>query len=107
MLLEKDPESRADFDKIKGHPFFAGMDFEKVLKREYKPEFVPKTTGPIAANFDTEFTMENPMDSMATPNPQGKDGFVGFSVADGGGGFNGGDSSSEGEQGSLLAPTSM
>ena len=93
MLLEKDPERRADFDRIKGHPFFKGLDFEKVLRREIKPAFVPPSNGIITANFDTEFTMENPQDSLATPTPMARDEFKGFSFA----GVPDGSSSSDGE----------
>jgi hypothetical protein len=37
MLLEKDPAKRADFDFIKLHPFFKGLDFEAVLHLESAP----------------------------------------------------------------------
>lgn len=91
-LLEKEPEKRADFSKIKDHPFFQGLDWEKVLRREIQPAFVPPSNGVITANFDTEFTMENPMDSLATPMVNEKGEFDGFSMVQG---ADGGSSSSD------------
>jgi serine/threonine protein kinase len=81
MLLEKDPDHRGDFDKIRAHPFFAKLDFEKVLAKQMKPAFVPPSNGFVASNFDREFTMENPQDSLATPIPTARDAFSGFSFA--------------------------
>jgi serine/threonine protein kinase len=34
--------AKSDFLEIKNHPFFATIDWEKLLKREVKPPFVPK-----------------------------------------------------------------
>jgi len=81
MLLEKDPAKRADFGRVKGHPFFADLDFETVLRGEVKPLYCPPANGDIVGNFDTEFTMENPQDSLATPIAAAKDQFEGFSYA--------------------------
>lgn len=81
-LLEKEAENRADFNMIKDHAFFQGLDWEKVVRREIKPAFVPPSSGVITANFDTEFTMENPMDSLATPAVD-KEVFKGFSLVQG------------------------
>ena len=67
-LLAKDPDERLTFDQIKVHPFFKGMDFDKVLKREYKPSFVPAIPNEVApVNFDSEFTCEPAQDSLAAP----------------------------------------
>jgi serine/threonine protein kinase len=54
---------------IKAHRFFSSLDFDKVLKKEYTPEFVP----PVAhegdtSNFDKEFTNQRAMDSVVTTN---------------------------------------
>ncbi|KAJ5076207.1 non-specific serine/threonine protein kinase [Anaeramoeba ignava] len=43
-LLQKQPEKRLGFngiDEIKNHPFFEGIDWDKVLKKEYEPFFIP------------------------------------------------------------------
>jgi serine/threonine protein kinase len=79
LLIDKDPETRADFDRIRGHPFFGGLDFEKVLAREIKPSYIPKITGIGIKNFNSEFTAEKAMDSFATPADEAKDDFAGFS----------------------------
>jgi serine/threonine protein kinase len=112
ILLEKDPEIRADFAKVRVHPFFAGLDFERVLAREMRPSYVPTVSEHGIKNFDKEFTAEKPMDSFATPARQAHDDFAGFSFVDGGrtgGGGRGGDkeSSSEGEEASSLTPTHL
>jgi serine/threonine protein kinase len=108
MLLEKDPEVRADFEKVRVHPFFQGLDFEKVLAREYQPAFKPPTSGVGIQNFDSEFTTEKPMDSLATPAPAGQAAFEGFSCVTGQG-KDGRNSSSDGEGDaeSSLAPSTM
>ncbi|KAH0793094.1 AGC family protein kinase [Histomonas meleagridis] len=79
-LLQKDPNKRFDFDNIMKHKFFNGMDFNDVLARKYQPEFVPTSKNPVASNFDTEYTMENPQDSLATPAPFADGAFDGFSM---------------------------
>jgi serine/threonine protein kinase len=100
MLLEKDPDARGDFAKINGHPFFAGLDFEKVLAREVRPAYVPVVG---IRNFDSEFTREKPMDSFATPAKQAHEAFEGFSCVGGPGGAE--HSSSEGEAVGLTPST--
>jgi len=41
-FLEKDPERRlSDPEKIKGHVFFKGMDWDKLYRKEVKPPYVP------------------------------------------------------------------
>jgi len=61
-LFKKDPERRLgggpnDAEDIKKHPWFEGIDWGAVLRREYKPPFVPKTKSEIdVSNFDVEFT---------------------------------------------------
>jgi hypothetical protein len=46
QLLDKNPESRLgygpeDAAAIQRHPFFAGLDWKKVLQREIPPPFKP------------------------------------------------------------------
>lgn len=57
-----------DVDAIKGHPFFATIDWVKLANREVEPPFKPagKGQGDIA-NFDQEFTSE---DASLTPTEQ-------------------------------------
>ena len=78
-LLAKVPEERFTFEQIKTHPFFKGMDFDKVLRKEYKPSFVPFILNETAlGNFDSEFTREPAQDSLAAPVVN-TDAFKGFS----------------------------
>jgi protein-serine/threonine kinase len=32
-----------DFEELRAHPFFAPIDWEKLVRRAIKPPFVPKT----------------------------------------------------------------
>jgi serine/threonine protein kinase len=106
MLLEKDPDARADFERVRGHPFLNGLDFEKVLARQIQPAFIPPSSPDGVGNFDSEFTNEKPMDSFATPTQVAHDDFVGFSCVQGQPG-----SSSEGSEpdspDSSVAPSTM
>ena len=53
---------------VLGHPFFSGMDMNKVLNKQIAPEFVPpkQKNDADVRNFDDEFTNEAPKDSMPT-----------------------------------------
>ena len=93
LLLVKDPQQRGAFDQIKNHPFFKGMSFEDVLAKKYTPPFKPPETKEMVGNFDSEFTMENPLDSLATPMPSVTNAFDGFS-------YNGPDDLSESDESS-------
>lgn len=62
-LLTKNPNNRPDFNGIKDHVFFKGIDWDKVYNREYQPSFVPKQTTP---NCDSCFLQESPADSIVT-----------------------------------------
>ncbi|EWM22280.1 protein kinase 2 [Nannochloropsis gaditana] len=53
--------------EIKNHPFFAGLDWDKVTNRKYQPEFVPpraRRRSVDVDNFDKEFTQEVCQDSV-------------------------------------------
>lgn len=68
-LLNRDPSqrlgSRGAAD-IKAHPFFAEIDWGKLLARRYQPPFKPKVASASdTSNFDDEFTSEVPQDSLA------------------------------------------
>lgn len=71
-LLQKDPEDRLGFQggqQIKEHPWFEGVDWEKVEAKQYKPPFVPKVAGDDwVNNFDSEFTNEEPVNSFVPVN---------------------------------------
>ena len=66
-LIEKlfvcNPQKRLGYkssDEVKNHPFFKGIDFDKVLRKEYKPPFIPKLKDDIDLRyFDENFTKLN------------------------------------------------
>lgn len=44
-------------DDIKNHPWFKDVDWEKLYKKEIKPEFIPIVEHEIdVSNFDDDFT---------------------------------------------------
>ena len=63
-LLVIDPESRLGYGKdgttkIKNHKFFNGVDWDKALKKEYKPPFIPELLDELDLKyFDKTFTEE-------------------------------------------------
>eukprot|EP00698_Gefionella_okellyi_P005112 TRINITY_DN14693_c0_g1_i1.p1 TRINITY_DN14693_c0_g1~~TRINITY_DN14693_c0_g1_i1.p1 ORF type:complete len:441 (+),score=98.79 TRINITY_DN14693_c0_g1_i1:75-1397(+) len=88
-LLERDPPKRlgsggGDMDEIKREPFFAGLDFDKVMARGYKPQFRPslKTGETDTSNFDEVFTTEKAVDSVVdsrlSETAKAKSNFDGF-----------------------------
>ena len=69
-LLDRDPKQRmCDIEKLKSHPFFSGIDFQELYKRNYKPEFIPSIHKGESDTkyFDSEFTKQ------ATDLPGGDD----------------------------------
>lgn len=68
-LLVKNPAERPKLKQIKEHPFFAGLDWDKVLAREYKPAFVPVISHRTdASNFSESYTCEVAVDSYTPDN---------------------------------------
>lgn len=63
-LLEVDPKNRIgygekDSESIKLHPFFEGIDWDKLLEKKYTPEFIPNIKSEDDIHyFDTYFTNE-------------------------------------------------
>jgi len=50
--------------EIKSHEFFNGICWEKVLKRDYEPPFIPSLSSEDdVSNFDTRFTSKSPRES--------------------------------------------
>ncbi|KAK2873540.1 hypothetical protein FQN49_002280, partial [Arthroderma sp. PD_2] len=66
-LLDRDPNRRLGVGgaaEIKGHHFFANIDWRKLLQRKYEPSFRPNVEDARdTANFSDEFTGEIPVDS--------------------------------------------
>ncbi|RVX66703.1 hypothetical protein B0A52_09516 [Exophiala mesophila] len=67
-LLDRNPERRLGAGgaaEIKAHHFFAGIDWRKLLQRKYEPSFKPNVVDARdTANFDKDFTSEEPKDSF-------------------------------------------
>ena len=59
-LFVSNPKKRLGYnsaDEVKNHPFFNGVDFDKVLRKEYKPPFIPKLKDDTDLRyFDEDFT---------------------------------------------------
>ncbi|KAJ3124271.1 hypothetical protein HK098_001281 [Nowakowskiella sp. JEL0407] len=68
-LLDRDPNKRLGAEgpeKIKKHPFFSDINWDKLLARKYQPLFRPNVASATdTSNFDSEFTSEVPVDSVA------------------------------------------
>jgi hypothetical protein len=81
-LLEKDPRRRGNLETIRAHPWLSHLDFEKVLRRGYRPEYVPRRGGEnVTPNVDAEVEGEQPMDSLAmgVEDAEAAEAFEGFS----------------------------
>ncbi|EKM75000.1 hypothetical protein AGABI1DRAFT_116625 [Agaricus bisporus var. burnettii JB137-S8] len=70
-LLQRDPSKRLGAnggEEIKRHPFFARyIDWNRLLARKIQPPFKPSVESVLdVANFDTDFTSEEPQDSVVT-----------------------------------------
>ncbi|KAG5461630.1 MAG: hypothetical protein BJ554DRAFT_6143 [Olpidium bornovanus] len=66
-LLERDPARRLGSgangsQDVKNHPFFEGVDWGKVVRREYRPPFIPGVVGLVGdldlRNIDPVFASE-------------------------------------------------
>lgn len=81
-LLERDPEKRLQNpDEIKAHPFFAPIDWTRLLNKEIPPPFVPDVKDESdTTNIDPVFTEEDPelSDGEGGPPPGDSAGFDGF-----------------------------
>lgn len=67
-LLERDPAKRLGVNgaaEIKAHPFFAQIDWKRLMNKKYAAPFKPSVESAIdTSNFDQEFTSEEPADSV-------------------------------------------
>lgn len=68
QLLTRDPNERlGNFgtQHIKNHPFFADIDWRKLMQKKVQPPFKPSVESAFdTSNFDEEFTSEVPLDSV-------------------------------------------
>ena len=68
QLLCKKPNERPTFASLMSHPFFEGLDWDKVYRKEYSPGFIPPVVDiKKPNNFDPEFTCEIASDSFVQP----------------------------------------
>jgi len=69
-FLTRDPEQRlgtdtTDQNVLRNHPFFKGLDWDKLLKREIAPPFRPKVkSSSDITQIDPVFTQEEAVDSV-------------------------------------------
>lgn len=69
-LICRDPESRlcavTDIEELKAHPFFEGFDWDSLYRKEMDAPFKPDVgDASDTSNFDSEFTSEPVVDSLA------------------------------------------
>jgi len=73
-LLDRDPIKRFDAAGMKGLSFFKGVDWVKLMNKEYEPPIRPKIEHELdLSNFDNEFTEAKPnfLDSVGGPGALG------------------------------------
>lgn len=84
-LLEKAPKSRlcckTGINELKSLPFFASIDWDALYQRKVKAPYVPElTTKEDTSLFETTFTKEAPVDSIAEPVKASKTGKSGGGI---------------------------
>ena len=86
-LLQRDPAARLgsveDFDEIKTHEFFAGIDWDELYRKELKPPYKPavKAAEDDTTCFDEIFLSEKVVDTHVAAPVIEDDGFSGFTFA--------------------------
>ncbi len=91
-LLERNPQKRLgysedDANQIKRHPWFAKIDWDKLMAKELEAPFKPYVNGPEdTRNIDKMFTNETPKETpgnamQLTPNAQNANHFEQFTYA--------------------------
>jgi len=66
MLLERDPIKRlgmksSPYGRIRKHPFFSRIDWNKIKNKQLEPPFVPTIKSALdVSNFDADFINEQP-----------------------------------------------
>ncbi|CAK5042314.1 unnamed protein product [Meloidogyne enterolobii] len=73
-LFKRNPSNRLGggpdgINALKGHKFFIGIDWKRLLARKMQPPFRPHFSSSLDVThyFDQEFTKKTPMDSPAIP----------------------------------------
>lgn len=70
-LLIRDPEKRIHFDEIQKHKFFEPIDWEKLLRKEIEPEFVPSYEE-VMQNVNEHFKNMDVKETVEDFNPPSK-----------------------------------
>lgn len=88
QLFRRDPTRRLGAkgaDEIKKHVFFAGIDWDKLVRKDIKPPFQPTLKSELdVSHFDEEFTDQVPLDTPGIPmSATTQTVFRGFSFYDG------------------------
>ncbi|OMJ74577.1 hypothetical protein SteCoe_26476 [Stentor coeruleus] len=65
QLLSKNPASRlsGSFDKLKSHPWFIGLNWDKITSKELKAPYVPKFAN-LDIEIDTAFRSQKNLDEV-------------------------------------------
>jgi hypothetical protein len=84
-LLEKAPKSRlcckTGINELKALPFFASIDWNALYQRKVKAPYVPELASMEDTSlFETTFTKEPPVDSVAEPVKASKSGKSGGGI---------------------------
>lgn len=77
VLLKKNPQERGGFEEIKNSEFFKGFDWDKCMRREIQPPYIPVSKSQDdLSNFDSTFTNEPTYDSNTMPVTERFDDFA-------------------------------
>jgi len=88
-LLDRNPDTRLQEPaQIKKHPFFASLDFEKLVSKQIKPPFIPEVQSEDdTRNIDSMFTEEpvsgDEEEPAGNPEGNGQQSFEGFTYIGG------------------------
>eukprot|EP01128_Nolandella_sp_AFSM9_P011656 TRINITY_DN84_c0_g4_i1.p1 TRINITY_DN84_c0_g4~~TRINITY_DN84_c0_g4_i1.p1 ORF type:complete len:513 (+),score=144.10 TRINITY_DN84_c0_g4_i1:40-1539(+) len=86
QFLQRDPQARLQEEaNIRAHPWFADIDWDKLLNLEMPPPFVPNVkSAEDVGNIDDEFLEEDvdQVDEDGPSAPVGKDAFQGFTFVE-------------------------
>eukprot|EP00996_Jenningsia_fusiforme_P007121 NODE_936_length_1807_cov_64.209329_g823_i0.p1 GENE.NODE_936_length_1807_cov_64.209329_g823_i0~~NODE_936_length_1807_cov_64.209329_g823_i0.p1 ORF type:complete len:297 (-),score=82.52 NODE_936_length_1807_cov_64.209329_g823_i0:392-1282(-) len=79
QLLIRDVSKRLiDGEKILKHPFFSSINFDKLLKKELTPAFVPDLSGDAEKYVEDEFKEQSTKATVYRANQKGDESFQGF-----------------------------
>jgi len=83
-FLDRNPETRlTEIETISKHPWFKGMDWEKLLRKEFEPPYIPHVSKESTILIDEAFTKMDVSETIIPPPsnaPAGanSDQFLGF-----------------------------